>query len=168
MAQLHARQAENPADDQHVVWLSRLGEGFPAGIYDCYMQPVRMTRCAWRQRPLLHRRQRRRPWGLQRPLGKYPVHARIPRNLFVWRFITPCKQYKNACTSRSSHRRGFAGPYVTSVGGTTSQLPEVTAALRGWLLVPLSTPNLPEGRCPHLPPEPRRPVCWPLQVRSLP
>ena len=43
--------------------------------------------------------------------------------------LSPCQQYGNAgtCPSRLPSRRGFAGPWVTSVGGTRGIVPEVAA-----------------------------------------
>jgi tripeptidyl-peptidase-1 len=42
-----------------------------------------------------------------------------------------CRQYTSACASRSPDCRGFIGPFVTSVGGTTSDRPEVAASISG-------------------------------------
>jgi len=52
-------------------------------------------------------------------------------NLYVERFISSWKKYTVSGTSFSPHRHGFAGPYVTSVGGTTGEDPEVAAMLSG-------------------------------------
>ena len=59
------------------------------------------------------------------------------RILYVWRFISPFKLYTGTGTnlSRSPGLRDFAGPLVTSVGGTsggiTSDDPEVANSLSG-------------------------------------
>jgi tripeptidyl-peptidase-1 len=49
----------------------------------------------------------------------------------VLRFITPSKHYTRASTCRSPDCHGFAGPWVTSVGGTTGARPEIAASISG-------------------------------------
>ncbi|KAH9161632.1 subtilisin-like protein [Lactarius sanguifluus] len=70
---------------------------------------------------------RRRRWELPRCLRKSPVHPQGPCNLYAKYFISDCMQHANAGT----HRHGFAGPYVTTVGGTTKSVPEVGTELSG-------------------------------------
>ena len=45
--------------------------------------------------------------------------------------MIPSRPQTSACTSRSPDRHHFAGPYVTSVGGTTQFRPEIAANLSG-------------------------------------
>jgi tripeptidyl-peptidase-1 len=71
---------------------------------------------------------RRRRWALQRYPGKCPVQTRISFILYVWRFI---KHHTSASTSCSPDCHGFAGPWVTSVGGTRGKDPEVAASRSG-------------------------------------
>jgi hypothetical protein len=49
---------------------------------------------------------------------KCPVLHHLPRILYVWHLFSPCKLYTGTGTSCSPDRRNFAGPWVTSVGGT--------------------------------------------------
>ena len=117
---MHARPAEYPSDDQHFVCCSR--EGPSAGICNNRVHPIRTTRCAWRQRPL----RKRRPWRSAKETAKTAPEGfsscLSPLHLVC---VTFYLEHKLLITSRPC----FAGPHVTSVGGTTSALPEVAAEL---------------------------------------
>ena len=63
--------------------------------------------------------------------GNVQFIAEFPSTCMCSIFIKPPKRYTSANTRHSPDRHDFAGPYVTSVGGTTKNDPEIAAKISG-------------------------------------
>ncbi|KAH9018959.1 peptidase S8/S53 domain-containing protein [Lactarius pseudohatsudake] len=124
---------ECPTDSKHGLQHARVHSS--TGLCKTCVRSVRAARRSWRQRPPLERQRWSWSWELPGPrqlrqlAGPVPPH--LPLHLCISYFNPTFEQQTSVGKPLTTLSTVIAGPWVTSVGGTTGYNPEIAASLSG-------------------------------------